>query len=221
LVELLPNQSGIDAAIEELEQRGMLSTQDDVVEISHPLFREIVVVATPAEVRRDLHARAMRVHEQFDAPIEVRALHSFHAQDSLQALLLFEQVAERALARGDEAAAVNALRRALELAREEIYRGQLDDPMRAVAIFGRKLGDALTQAGNFSDAEGVLREALDMAGPSGVDRAQVLASLAQVAHQRARRDEATDYLEQAIEVAKQSGSGELVTSLSSTKSSWA
>ena len=67
--------------------------------------------------------------------------------------------------RGDEPAAVNALRRGLDLSRRELYRGELDDPMRAMAIFGRKLGDALSQSGNYADAEGVLREALDMTGP--------------------------------------------------------
>ena len=60
-----------------------------------------------------------------------------------------------------------ALRRGLELARRELFRGELDDPMRAVLIFSRKLGEALAQAGDYTDAEGVLREALDMAGPSG------------------------------------------------------
>ena len=92
--------------------------------------------------------------------------------------MLLEQISERALLRGDETAAVNALRRGLDLSRRELYRGELDDPMRAMAIFGRKLGDALTQAGNFADAEGELREALDMTGPTGNDRTQILASLA-------------------------------------------
>ena len=112
------------------------------------------------------------------APIEARALHAYHSQESLEALLLLEQIAERAMLRGDETAAINALRRGLDLSRRELYRGELDDPMRAMAIFGRKLGEALTQAGNYADAEGVLREALDMTGPSGTDRTQILAALA-------------------------------------------
>ena len=67
-----------------------------------------------------------------------------------------------------------ALRRGLDLARREIFRGELDDPMRAVLIFSRKLGEALARTGDVTDAEGVLREALDLAGPSGKDRARVL-----------------------------------------------
>ncbi len=59
--------------------------------------------------------------------------------------------------------------------------------MRAVLIFSRKLGEALARGGQFNDADGVLREALDVAGPSGPDRAAVLGALAQVAHGRERR----------------------------------
>src|SRR6202030_4038408 len=95
-----------------------------------------------------------------------------------------------ASARGDHQGAIMALRRGLEFARRELFRGELDDPMRAVLIFARKLGECLTAAGHFTDAEGVLREALDMAGPSGSDRSRVLGSLAQVSAIRDRTDEA-------------------------------
>ena len=58
--------------------------------------------------------------------------------------------------------------------------------MRAVLIFSRKLGEALARAGSLTDADGVLREALDLAGPSGPYRALVLGSLAFVARERER-----------------------------------
>ena len=83
-----------------------------------------------------------------------------------------------------------ALRRGLDLARRELFRGELDDPMRAVLIFSRKLGEALARGGHLTDADGVLREALDLAGPSGHDRAVVLGALAHVARERDRRHEA-------------------------------
>ncbi|OYV91277.1 MAG: hypothetical protein B7Z68_10940, partial [Acidobacteria bacterium 21-70-11] len=84
--------------------------------------------------------------------------------------------------------------RGLDLARRELFRGELDDPERAMLIFGRKLGEALAQQGDYLDAEGVLREALDMAGPGGQDRARVLGALAHVAHGRSRNREAEAYL---------------------------
>jgi serine/threonine-protein kinase len=151
----------------------------------------------------------------------VRALHESWGGTSFQALLLLERVSEQASGRGDQQGAVMALRRALELARRELFRGELDDPMRAVLIFSRKLGEALAKGGHFMDAEGVLREALDVAGPSGRDRAAVLGALAHVAHGRDRRQEAREYLREALDIASRSGAHELVTSLETLRRSLA
>jgi serine/threonine-protein kinase len=93
--------------------------------------------------------------------------------------------------------------------------------MRAVLIFSRKLGEALAKSGQYNDADGVLREALDVAGPSGSDRAWVLGALAHVAHGRERRQEARDYLREALELAFRSGAPELVTSLETLRRSMA
>jgi serine/threonine-protein kinase len=217
---LLGKDEGVDTSLAELTHAGMVEIDKTIVSLSHPLIREIVLGAIPAEVRRDLHGRAVRVYERREAPLEARALHAYYAQDSLEALLLLEQVADRALGRDDTAAAVDALRRALEVARADVYRGELDDPLRAVVIFGRKLGDALTRTGDFSDAEGVLREALDMAGPAGAERAHILAALARVAHGRERSVEAFGYIDEAIEVARRSGAHDLLDSLTHTRRAW-
>jgi serine/threonine-protein kinase len=188
---------------------------------THPLVREIASATIPAAVRRELHATAARSAENNKLPIEVRALHTLYAQDAFEALLLLEQVAERALARGDPGGAVLWLHRGLELARRELFRGELDDPMRAVLIFSRKLGEALTTAGDLTDADGVLREALDLAGPFGQDRAKVLQALASVAHERERSGEALGFLSEALEHASKSGAKELVASLEDMRRTWA
>jgi serine/threonine-protein kinase len=160
------------------------------------------------------------VGEDLHAPLEARAQHAYHAHDSFQALFLLEQVADRATLRGDPETEVLALRRGLEMAREEISRGELDDPLRAVLIFSRKLGASLARGANYADAEGVLREALDLAGPSGADRARVLRELAQVAHGRQREKEAVGYIDQAIDLARQLGAEDLVASYRDTRSKW-
>jgi serine/threonine protein kinase len=211
----------VEGTLPELRKSGMISQQDGRISTSHPLLRDIVLLGIPAAVKKDLHSRALRACERLSAPIEARAQHAYHAGDSFQALLLLEQVAERAAARGDTATEVLALRRGLEIARQEIARGELDDPLRAVLIFGRKLGASLTRAGNFADAEGVLREALDVAGPSGTDRARVLSALAHVAHGRRRASEAMGYIDQAIAVARESGASDLVNAFSDTRRAWA
>ena len=72
-----------------------------------------------------------------------------------------------------------------------------------------------------TDADGVLREALDLTGPSGADRAKVLRALANVAHGRDRSGEALGYLDEALELASSSGSHELVASLEDMRRAWA
>jgi serine/threonine-protein kinase len=218
--EVLGRPDGVEETLGDLVTAGMVTRDDGTHSLSHPLIRELVLGAIPAEVRRDLHARAARVYERREAPIEARALHAYYAQATLEALLLLEQVADRALARDDTSAGVEALRHALELARADVYRGELDDPLKAVAIFARKLGDALIRGGAFSDADGVLREALHVAGPTGAERAHLLASLAKVARGRERSDEAFGYIDEAIDIARRSGSQDLLSSLTNTRRAW-
>ncbi len=221
VAEVLPKEQALDVTLEGLIAGGMLKREGATMSATHPLLREIVLAGIPVAVRRELHAKALRVFGKVATPIETSAVHAFFAEDSLQALLLLEQVAERAASRGDTLCEVLALRRGLEVARQEISRGQLDDPLRAVLIFSRKLGGSLTRAGDFADAEGVLREALDIAGPSGADRAKVLAALAHVAYGRQRASEALAYIDQAIRTAENSGEHDLVSSLSDTRRAWA
>jgi serine/threonine-protein kinase len=135
--------------------------------------------------------------------------------------MLYEQVADRASERGDHEGAIFALRRGLELARREMFRGELDDPEKAVLIFSRKLGEVLAKSGALTDADGVLREALDLAGPSGAERAWILGVLAHVAHKRDRAKDAIAYYVRALENAKAHGAVELVASLEKMHKDWA
>jgi serine/threonine-protein kinase len=213
ITKLVPEDTNLSSALSVLLRAGMIEDAPDGLRTSHPLLREIVLATIPAAVRKDLHHQAAGVCEAHHAPMEVLAMHEYFAQNTFQALILLERVASRCAARGDLHGSVNALRRGLELARRELFRGEIDDPMRAVLIFSRKLGEALAEVGDYLDAEGVLREALDMTGPSGQDRARVLGTLAHVAHGRDRVQEALLYLVEAIELAHQSGSRDLATSL--------
>ena len=214
---LLPEDTDVTGASTTLRKAGMIDQEGEQWRVAHPLLREIVLATIPAAARRELHSKAAEVCEMLGASVEVRAQHQFYAQNSFEALLLLERVSALCNQRGDVAGSALALRRGLELARREMFRGELDDPERAVLIFARKLGEALAQLGDFTDAEGVLREALDMAGPGGQDRARVLAALAHVAHGRERKPEAEAYLKEALDLATRSGAHELVTSLQDLK----
>lgn len=220
--KLVTEGTNLDEATHLLETSGMIEAIDRAgtrYRTAHPLIRDVVLATIPAAVRRGLHAACAEIGEDLDMPLEVRALHEYNAQRTFQALILLEQVATRAASRGDLGGAISSLRRGLDLARRELFRGELDDPMRAVLIFARKLGESLTAAGHFTDAEGVLREALDMAGPSGSDRARVLGALAQVSAIRDRNDEAHRYLLEALELAFASGAHELLHTLEDLKKS--
>jgi serine/threonine-protein kinase len=219
---LLPEMHGIDELLTTLAVAGLVEERVNGISTTHPLVRDVTLAAIPAAVRRELHSKAPLDigGDPLPLPVEVRALHAYHAQSSFEALMLLEQVADRSASRGDQQGCVLALRRGLDLSRREIFRGELDDPMRAVLIFSRKLGEALARAGDLTDADGILREALDLAGPSGPDRALVLGSLAVVARDRDRSSEATVYLREALDLAKQAAANDLVLSLETMRREW-
>jgi tRNA A-37 threonylcarbamoyl transferase component Bud32/tetratricopeptide (TPR) repeat protein len=168
--------------------------------ITHELIREVVESATSAAVRSDLARRVL--DQSSDLPIEVRALLAAHADEAAQALLLLETVADRANSRGDDLGAVLALRRGLERSRRELHRGEIDDPERAMTIFARKLGDALARAGEVAEAEGVLREALELAPRSSADYTRLQLVLARALFGRGRVAEATRVADDALRGAR-------------------
>jgi hypothetical protein len=221
LMRMLEEDVDMVEALGFLRRAGMIVIGEEGIRTSHPLLREVALATIPAAVKRELHTAAAVICDERDLPIEVRALHELAGGTSFRALLLLESVSVAASARGDQQGAVMALRRALDLARRELFLGELDDPMRAVLIFSRKLGEVLARGGQFNDADGVLREALDIAGPSGPDRAAVLGALAHVAHGRERAQDARHYLREALELATSSGAHELVASLETLRRSMA
>jgi hypothetical protein len=127
-----------------------------------------------------------------------------HGGSALEALSLLDMLSLRRTAQGDAAGAVSALRHALDVARRELHRDDLDDPVSAMHVFARKLAEALGASGQWNDAEGVLREALGNAAPTSEHRARLLAVLARVAHFRQHPTEARRYIDEAMRVARQS-----------------
>lgn len=217
----LVRMDGVDSPIAQLLGRGIIQVTSGIASFSHPLWRKVTIATIPIEARRQLHRLALRIEDKRRGPLEVRASHAYHANEAFQALLLLERVADRATAIGDGAAEVLALRRGLDLARREIARGEIDDPMRAVLIFSRKLGASLIRAGDYSDADGVLSEALDLAPPASNDRAKILGALAHVSYGRRRYEEAQNRLDAALYAARSANSHEMVETLEDTRRAWA
>jgi serine/threonine-protein kinase len=189
LGRVLPKGLDLRRASAGLVGAKMILDQGKVLCVSHPLIREVALGTIPAEARIRLHRSVFELLDEMGGAIEVRAMHACNGQDAFSALILLERVGSQAEARGDMVGSIAALKRGLEVARAELVRGELDDPMRAVAIFGRKLGEALLASKQYIDAEGVLREALDMAGPKGEERVRILGALARLMLARGRVQE--------------------------------
>jgi len=96
---------------------------------------------------------------------------------------------------------VLAFRRGLDLARREVMLTGDDSLDRAVVTFSRKLGEALDATGDHAGADGVLREALELVGPSSKERGRMSLQLGRVAARRERPRDAMRLLGQAIEIA--------------------
>ncbi|MEZ4339785.1 MAG: protein kinase [Sandaracinaceae bacterium] len=188
-------------ALGPLQSAGLLVLDGPDVVVSHPFLRELVESSTPAEHRKQLHASALQIAASDGAPLEVRAEHAWRAAEPMSALLLLEQAGDAALRRGDGPAAVLAFRRGLELARRELLMTGETALDRAIVTFSRKLGDAMDRAGESTAADGVLREALELAGPADGERTSMLLLLSRVALGRSRQRDATRFLGQALELA--------------------
>jgi serine/threonine protein kinase len=202
LWRMLPPASDVAAALDALDRARIVAIDERGIRIAHPLLRRVVFSSIPAGRKQELFARASGL--RLDAPLEVRAKQAMHGGSALEALSLLDALSARRAAHGDLAGSVSTLRHALDVARRELHRGEIDDPVGAVLIFSRKLAEALADAEAWPDAEGVLREALGTAPPASPHRAHLLGVLARVADARRHPDEARRYLDEAMRVARQS-----------------
>jgi len=211
-----------DECVDLLEATGLIEAIGRCLRVTHPLVREIVLTGLPAGVRMNAYRAASQERANFGAPLplEVQARWAQQGQWSFQALMLLEQLATRALAERMHEDAVRHLRAGADLARRELTRGEIDNPMEALRVFNRKLGDTLIKMHHFSDAEGVLREALDLEERVGTERAHILASLALVTHERGRHEDARNLNRLAAERAAADDDQELLSSLRRMKASW-
>ncbi len=193
----------------ELTKHELVRVDGAGLEIVHPFLRDLVEASIPAEARKELHHRALSVESSRDAPLEVRAEHAFRAGEAMSALMLLERMGDLAAERGDAQGAVLAYRHGVELARREVLETGDISLEGAIVTFSRKLGEALRQTGDIAGADGVLREAMDLAGPVTRERALMLIALGRVAVRRERRRDAMRLLGQALEITNRLGQPEL------------
>jgi serine/threonine-protein kinase len=208
---MLPAGVDIPTALDVLDRARLIAVEERSVRIAHPLVRRVAFSSIPAGRKRELFTQTAVLRP--DVPLELRAKQAMHCGSVFEALSLLDALAIRRAAHGDLAGSVSALRHALDLARRALHRDELEDPVSAVLVFARKLAEALATAEQWTDAEGILREALGMAPPNSDDRVRLLGVLARVANARHHKQEARRYLEEAIRVARQSDTRELMPML--------
>jgi serine/threonine protein kinase len=208
LWRMLPQGIDVGAALDALDRARIVSIDERGIRIEHPLVCRVVFSSLPAGLKAELFAKAAALRP--DAPLEVRAKQAVNGGSAFEALSLLDALSARRAAHGDLAGTVRSLRRALDVARRELHRGEIDEPESAVLLFSRKLAEALADEEHYSDAEGVLREALGTAPPASPHRAHLLGVLARVADARHQPEEARRYLEEAMKVARQSDARSLI-----------
>jgi serine/threonine-protein kinase len=205
---MLPATAGVEAALDALVCARLVVCGQGTIRIGHPLARRVIFASIPAGRRRELFARAAELRP--NAPLEVRARQAMHGGSAFEALALLDEVSALRAREGDLPGSVSALRHALDVARRELHRGELDDPAEAVLVFSRKLAEALAATQDWTGAEGVLREAVGNAPPTSKHRAHLLGLLAHVANVRMHPGEARRYLDEALRAAHQSNARSLI-----------
>lgn len=200
VLRVCPNQDVEDELALALRS-GLLRERAGLLELSHPFVRDLIEASTPAAARRELHGRALRLTSELGAPLEVRGRHAYGFGEALGALVLLERMGDLALSRGDVDSAILGYRRALELARQELFETGELYLEGAIESISRRLGLALARRGDLVQAEGVLREALEFAAPTSSHRAQILIGLSQVLASKQHVREGRRLLAQALEIA--------------------
>jgi serine/threonine-protein kinase len=116
--------------------------------------------------------------------------------DANSTIVFLEQIAMARLKSGDAIAAIVALKRGIEVARMDLDRGELDDPIRAVAILSAKLGDAYAAAGELTEAHRAYKDALSLTR-AGSERTNLWTSLSRLAREQGHEGDAIAFLEAA------------------------
>jgi tetratricopeptide (TPR) repeat protein len=202
-------------ALAQLEAQRMLVVDGELVAFSHRLLRDVVWDATPADVRRALHAAYAKVLlERGGETPGVLGHHLDLAGDAVRAVPLLGAAGDEAVRGFDDHGAAVMYRRALEAARRALAVD--DDDARLADYLGAsvKLADALRALGELAPARGVIDEGLARCdGAHRAHEAQLLRAQAHVTQAQGALDKAMATLRQAVGVAMATGNLELVAAL--------
>jgi serine/threonine-protein kinase len=203
-----------DSALPALVTRGLMRDLGEQIAFQSPLVREVVYDATPADVRRALHAQAAALLEAVTSDPAVLGHHREHAGDLDRAAELLAKAGDLALHQLDDGGASALFGRALRCARQAVLAGSDDDAsLRRFVVLSIKLADSLRVRGEIALARGVLAEARTWCDGSAGLEAQLSRSVAQLYVAEDDLAAATSGLRRAIGQALMGGGGEQIAEL--------
>jgi tetratricopeptide (TPR) repeat protein len=166
-----------EAAMADAERSGLLGYDPSgELAFTSRLARDIVYDATPAHVRRSLHAAAASAVEAVSPDVALLGHHHDLAGHAKDAIPLLRRAGDGAAEQLDEAGAAQFYHRALVAVRQAVLSGDDDGSAeREFVQLSVRLADVLRTRGETSLARGVLAEARDWSGAprllAAIDRA--------------------------------------------------
>lgn len=150
-----------DTALALVEARGLLFESGDrsTVGFTHALVRDVVYDATPANVRRELHADAVRVLAATVSDALALGHHHERAGNLVEAATALMRAGDDAVRMLDDAGAIELYQRALTAARRLMLSDDDSASRIRFVTLSVKLADALRVSGETALARGIVEEA--------------------------------------------------------------
>jgi serine/threonine protein kinase len=202
-----------DGRLEALCDARLVEVRSGVARIKHRIIADTVLALSPAGTTAALHGRAADALADDPTLIELRAYHSVRGQANFETFMLVEEATRRRVARGDHDGAIALLMSGLEAASTQSRRGDVAAES-ARAVFGRKIGMALMNAGRFDEGIDVLEMGLRSPSIGDAERALSLEQLAIAYASVGRQDEATRRQNEALIYAQDRGDTSMIRRLS-------
>ncbi|HMG20595.1 MAG TPA: hypothetical protein VK607_04730, partial [Kofleriaceae bacterium] len=165
LRSMLPSDT-LESAMADAERAGLFS-HDPSGELTFTsrLVRDIVYDATPADVRRSLHAAAAAAVEALSPDVALLGHHHDLAGHAKDAIMLLRRAGDHAAEQLDDIGAGQFYYRALVAVRHAVRSGDDDGSAEGqFVVLSVKLADVLRARGETALARGVLAEARDWSG---------------------------------------------------------
>ena len=202
-----------EAALGGLTMRGLVRDEGATVAFTSALVRDVIYDATPADVRRELHAAAAAVLATVTSDPAVLGHHRDLAGERNDASDLLAHAGDLAIHQHDEIGASALYQRALSAARHELYTGHDGTPVRRFIQLSIKLADSLRVCGEVGLARGVLAEARSWCDGASALEAQLARGNAHLSLAEGDAGSAGAALRRAVGHSIASGDWELIADL--------